>query len=100
MAASDYTHGEMNVDAQKSMFAAVMRAGAWGGIIILISLAYATLTLSLGMHWLIALVLSAGAGVAIGLGMGFGGAWFVTIVALAGLAIFIQIIIALFGLLL
>ncbi|MGB0261275.1 MAG: aa3-type cytochrome c oxidase subunit IV [Henriciella sp.] len=100
MAASDYTHGEMNVEAQSSMYDSVMRAGAWGSIIILIGLAYSTFTLSMGMNWLIALVLSAGAGVAIGLGMGFGAAWIVTIIALSGLAIFIQALIFLFSLLL
>jgi hypothetical protein len=93
MAASEYTRGNMNIEAQKSMFGSMMRAGAWGGIIILIALAYATLTLSIGMNWLVALVLSAGAGIAIGLGMGFGGAWVATMVALSGLAILIQVII-------
>ena len=100
MASTDYTRGEMNVDEQRSMFNGVMRASAWGAIITLISLAYATLTLSLGMNWLVALVLSAAAGIAIGLGMGFGGAWVATMIGLAGLAIVIQLLIALFSLLL
>ena len=96
MAASEYTHGEMNIDNKKKMYVGFMKAGAWGGIIILLGLAYATLTLSIGLHWLVALVLTAGAGVAIGLGMGFGGAWVATIIGLAGVALFVQLLIALF----
>lgn len=96
MAASDYTRGEMNIDAQKSMFEGTMKAGAWGAIITLLALAYATFTLSMGMPWLVALVLCAGAGVVIGLGMGFGGAWVATIVGLSGIALFVQLLIVIF----
>ena len=98
MAASDYTRGEMNIDAQKSMFEGTMKAGAWGAIITLLGLAYATFTLSMGMPWLVALVICAGAGIVIGLGMGFGGAWVATMVGLSGLALFIQLLIVLFRL--
>lgn len=97
MAESNYTHGEMNVDAQRNMYGSFMRAGAWGSVILLIALAYMTFTLSIGMNWLVALILSAGAGIAIGMFMGFGGAWIATIVALAGLALFIQLLITLFS---
>ncbi|MEL7540287.1 MAG: aa3-type cytochrome c oxidase subunit IV [Pseudomonadota bacterium] len=97
MAASDYTRGEMEIEAQKGMYVGTMKAGAWGAIITLLMLAYATFTLSMGMPWLVALVVCAGAGVAIGLGMGFGGAWVATIVALSGLALFVQLLIVLFS---
>lgn len=97
MAASEYTRGEMNVDAQKSMFDGTMKAGAWGAIITILTLAYATFTLSMGMPWLVALVICAGGGIVIGLGMGFGGAWVATMVALSGLALFVQLLIALFS---
>jgi len=100
MAASDYTHGEMNVDSQSKTFSGVMRASAWGAILTLLVLAYATFTLSVGMPWLVALAITAGGGIAIGLFMGFGGAWVATIVGLSGLALFVQVLIALFGLLL
>lgn len=97
MAASDYTHGEMNVDVQDKMFSGVMKAGAWGAIITLLGLAYSTFVLSIGMPWLVALAITAGAGIAIGLGMGFGGAWVATIVGLSGVAIFIQVLAILFS---
>lgn len=98
MAASDYTRGDMNIDAQKSMYVGTMKAGAWGAIITLLAIGYATFTLSIGMPWLVALVITAGAGIVIGLGMGFGGAWVATIVGLSGLALFIQLLILLFQL--
>lgn len=98
MAASDYTRGEMNVDAQESMYVGTMKAGAWGAIITLLMLAHATFTLSIGMPWLVSLVICAGAGVVIGLGMGFGGAWVATIVGLSGLALFVQLLIFIFQL--
>ena len=95
MAASDYTHGEMNVDSQTKTFSSVMRAGAWGAILTLLVLAYATFTLSVGMPWLVALAITAGGGIAIGLFMGFGGAWVATIIGLSGLALFVQLLIVL-----
>ncbi len=100
MAASDYTHGEMNVESQARTFSGVMKASAWGAIITLLALAYATFTLSIGMPWLVALAITAGAGIAIGLGMGFGGAWVATIIGLSGIALFIQVLIMLFQLVL
>ena len=98
--AGDYTRGEMNIEAQKSMYAGTMKAGAWGALITLLGLAYATFTLSMGMPWLVALVVCAGGGIVIGMGMGFGGAWVATIVGLSGLAVFIQLLILLFQLVL
>ena len=98
MAASDYTRGEMNVDAQKGMYVGTMKAGAWGAIITLLVLGYATFVLSMGMPWLVALVICAGAGIVIGLGMGFGGAWVATMVALSMLALFVQLLVAIFSL--
>ena len=98
MAASDFTRGEMKIDAQKAMYSGTMKASLWGALIILLGLAYATFTLSIGMNWIVALAVCAGAGLAIGFGMGMGGAWIATIIALCGLAIFIQILVALFSL--
>jgi len=95
MAASDYTHGEMSVDSQAKTFSSVMRAGAWGAIILLLGLGYATFTLSVGMPWLVALALCAGGGILVGLGLGFGGAWVATIIGLSGLALFVQLLVTL-----
>ncbi|MEL6724444.1 MAG: aa3-type cytochrome c oxidase subunit IV [Pseudomonadota bacterium] len=98
MASNDYSRGEMEIESQKAMFDGTMKAGAWGAIITLLIVAYSTFTLSIGMQWMVALALCAGAGVVIGLGMGFGGAWVATMIALSGLAIFVQVLIILFQL--
>ncbi|MEL7112947.1 MAG: aa3-type cytochrome c oxidase subunit IV [Pseudomonadota bacterium] len=90
----------MEIESQKAMFDGTMKAGAWGAIITLLIVAYSTFTLSIGMQWMVALALCAGAGVVIGLGMGFGGAWVATMIALSGLAIFVQVLIFLFQMLL
>lgn len=97
MASSEYTHGEMKIDAQSKMYSGFMKASAWGSVILLISVGYMVFTLSMGMNWLVSLVLCAGAGIAIGAIMGMGGAWIATVVALAGLAIFVQLLIFLFS---
>ncbi|MEL7110024.1 MAG: aa3-type cytochrome c oxidase subunit IV [Pseudomonadota bacterium] len=97
MASSDYTRGEMEIEAQKNMYVGTMKAGAWGAIITILVLAYATFTLSMGMNWIVALALCAGGGIVIGLGVGFGGAWVATMIALSGLAIFVQLLIMLFS---
>ena len=98
MASNEYTHGEMNIESQSKMYSGFMKASMWGSIILLLSVGYMVFTLSLGMNWLVSLVLMAGAGIAIGLGMGLGGAWIATIIALAGLAIIIQLMIFLVSL--
>lgn len=100
MASDEYNRGEMEIQAQKDMYVGTMKAGAWGAIITLLMVAYATFTLSIGMQWMVALALCSGAGIVIGLGMGFGGAWVATIIAFTGLALFIQLLIVLFQMLL
>lgn len=97
MASSEYVRGEMEIDAQSKMYSGFMKASTWGSLILLISVGYMVFTLALGLNWLVALILCAGAGLVIGVGMGFGGAWIATVVGLAGLAIVIQILIALFA---
>jgi|TARA_Y100001947_G_scaffold158020_1_gene169842 hypothetical protein len=97
MASSEYTRGEMKIEAQSKMYSGFMKASMWGAIILLIAVGYMVFTLSVGMNWLIALILCAGAGIAIGVGMGFGGAWIATIIGLAGLALIVQLLITLFS---
>ena len=97
MASSEYTRGEMEISSQSKMYSSFMKASMWGALILLISVGYMVFTLSVGMNWLVALILCAGAGIAVGVGMGLGGAWIATIVGLAGLALVIQLLIALFS---
>lgn len=97
MASSDYTRGEMPVESQKSMYEGFMKAGMWGAVILLMGIGYSVLTLSLDMNWMISLVLSAGFGLVVGLFMGFGTAWVATVVVLAAIAVFVQILVMLGG---
>lgn len=97
MASSDYTRGEMPIESQKSMYDGFMKAGLWGAVIVLMGLGHAVLTLSLDMNWMISLVLSAGFGLVVGVFMGFGTAWVATVVVLAALAVFIQVLVFLGG---
>lgn len=93
MASNDYVRGEMPIESQKSMYDGFMKAGMWGAVILLMGVGYSVLTLSLGLNWLVSLVLTAGFGVAVGVVMGFGTAWIATVVVLAAIAVFIQILI-------
>jgi len=97
MASGDYVRGEMPVQSQKNMYDGFMKAGMWGAVILLMSIGHAVLTLSLDMNWLVSLVLSAGFGLVVGLFMGFGTAWIATVVVLAAIAVFVQLLVFLGG---
>ncbi|MEM7492880.1 MAG: aa3-type cytochrome c oxidase subunit IV [Pseudomonadota bacterium] len=100
MSSEDYVRGEMEIDPQKNMYDGVMKASMWGAIILMMAIGHSVLVLSIDMNWMVSLVLTTGFGLAVGLFMGFGAAWIATVIALAGLAVFIQIIIFLFAALL
>ncbi|MEO0784854.1 MAG: aa3-type cytochrome c oxidase subunit IV [Pseudomonadota bacterium] len=95
MATSDYEHGSMDISDQQNTWKGFMTASVWGSAIIMAIVGYATLTLAVGMNWMIALVLIAGAALLGGLFMGMGGTWIITVVGLAALAVFVQIVIML-----
>lgn len=97
MADSNYVRGEMNIAGQKNTWDGFMKAGVWGGFATLLIVAYLTFTLAIGINWLVSLVLVAGVGLVGGLAMGMGGAWIAVVIGLAALAVFVQIIITLFG---
>lgn len=97
MASSEYTRGEMEIEAQSKMYLGFMKASMWGALILLLAVGYMVFTLSVGMNWLVALILCAGAGIAIGVGMSLGGAWIATVIGLAGLALVVQLLITLFS---
>ncbi|MEO1641738.1 MAG: aa3-type cytochrome c oxidase subunit IV [Pseudomonadota bacterium] len=100
MASDNYVRGEMQIEPQKNMYDGFMRAGMWGAVITMMAVAHSVLVLSLDMNWMVSLVLTAGAGLAVGVFMGFGTAWIATVVVLAGLAVFIQLLVFLFAALL
>lgn len=97
MASEEYVRGEMHIDPQKNMYDGFMRAGMWGAVILMMAVGHSVLVLSIDMNWMISLVLTAGAGLAVGLFMGFGTAWIATVVVLAGLGVFVQLLVMLFA---
>lgn len=97
MAGSDYTHGEMDISEQTRTWEGFVNFTLWGSGLILVILAYATFTVAMGMNWMVALAICAIGGVLGGLFMRMGGAWTAAIVALTGLAVFIQVIIVIFS---
>ena len=97
MASEEYVRGEMQIDPQKNMYDGFMRAGMWGAVILMMAVGHSVLVLSIDMNWMISLVLTAGAGLAVGLFMGFGTAWIATVVVLAGLGVFVQLLVMLFA---
>lgn len=99
MASADYTRGKMDISEQSRTWSGFLTGTVWGTGLLLIIVAYLTFTLTLGMHWMVALVLCAGAGIVGGLLLGMGGTWLVTVVGLAALAVFVQVIIFIAGLL-
>ena len=97
MASEEYVRGEMQIDPQKNMYDGFMRAGMWGAVILMMAVGHSVLVLSIDMNWMISLVLTAGAGLAVGLFMGFGTAWIATVVVLAGVGVFVQLLVLLFA---
>lgn len=96
MAETDYVHGEMNIKSQKDTWDGFMKAGTWGGFATLLIVGYLTFTLAMGMNWLVSLVILAGVSIVGGLAMGMGGAWIAVVIGLSGLAVIVQVIIAVF----
>jgi len=94
MAAADFSRGKMDIESQKRTWQGFLAASQWGGLIIVLAVAYMVFTLAIGINWFVALILCAGTGIVGGLLMGMGGAWMATVIGLAGLAIFIQILIS------
>ncbi|MEM6410443.1 MAG: aa3-type cytochrome c oxidase subunit IV [Pseudomonadota bacterium] len=98
MAETDYTHGKMDIAEQERTFEGFLTGTVWGSGIIILVLGYATLTVATGMHWMVALGLMAGLGIGGGFFMGLGISWFAAVIGMTALAVVVQIIIGLFGL--
>lgn len=98
MADTDYIRGDMDIASQKATWDGFMKASLWGGFITVLIVAYLTFAIAIGMNWVVSLVIVAGIGLVGGLAMGMGGAWIAAIIGLTALAVIIQIIITVFGL--
>jgi hypothetical protein len=69
-------------------------------MLVILTVGYATFTLTMHIPWIGALIGFAVFGIAAGMLMNMGGAWIATVVGLGVLALFIQVMIWLGGLLL
>ena len=97
MAASDYNRGEMDITDQQETWDGFIIGSIWGSLLIILSVGYATLAVAIGLHWMVSLGLMTIVGIAAGLLMNLGGRWMATVVLLVLLALFIQFMIWLFG---
>lgn len=97
MATHEYHRGEMDIRDQKSTWNGFITGSVWGGMIILLMVGHATLAVAIGMNWAISLGLMALVGFGVGLLMNLGGRWMATVVVLIVLALIVQALIWLFG---
>lgn len=97
MAASEYHHGDMDIHAQKATWDGFIKGGTWGSLILALILGHAILAVAIGIHWAVSLGLMTVLGVASGLFLNLGGRWMATLVILILTALFVQLMIWLFG---
>ena len=94
------TEAYMDMSARRGMWKGFGSATAWGSMLVLLTVGYATFTITMHIPWIGALIGFAIFGIAVGMLMNMGGAWVATVGALCVLALFIQLMIWLGGLLL
>jgi len=99
MAASEYHHGEMDIQDQKATWDGFIKGSTWGSLIIALILGHATLAVAIGIHWAVSLGLMTIVGIAAGLLLNMSSRWYATLVILILTALFVQLMIWLFGVL-
>jgi hypothetical protein len=92
---SNYTRGEMKVDAQAGTFSGFMGGTIYGGALVALVVIMPTLVFALGMGWPTALLITLILGFVIGAVLKLKAAWYA---ALVGLAIVVAIFCFLIGL--
>ena len=98
MAASEYKRGEMDISDQKATWDGFIIGSIWGGLITILVVGYATLAIAIGLNWMVSLGLMAVVGIVSGLLLNLGGRWMACVVILIVLALIVQAMIGLFGL--
>lgn len=100
MATSEYHHGEMDIQSQRSTWDGFITASVWGSLILVLSIGYTVLAVAIGVNWMVSLGLMAIVGFGAGLFLNLGGRWMATVVLLILLALLVQAFIWLFSVLL
>jgi len=95
-----HTDAYMDMGARRGMWKGFGNAATWGSMLVILTVGYATFTLTMHIPWIGALIGFAVFGIAAGMLMNMGGAWIATVVGLGVIALFIQVMIWLGGLLL
>jgi hypothetical protein len=93
------TDAYMDMSARRGMWSGFGTFTAWGSLLILLTVGYATFVITMNVPWIGALIGFAAFGVVAGLIMNLGGAWIATVVGLVVLALFIQFLVWLGGVL-
>jgi len=92
---SDYTRGEMPVNAQSGTFSGFMGLTVYGGCALGVILLMPILVFAVNMSWLPALIISFVFGVVLGMVFKLKGGWYVGLVALAIMAAIASILLSL-----
>ena len=95
-----HTDAYMDMGARRGMWKGFGSFAAWGCLLIMITVGYAVFTITMHIPWIGAMIGFAVFGIAAGMLMNMGGAWVATVVGLCVLALFIELMIWLGGLLL
>ena len=80
---SDYTRGEMPVDAHRGTFTGFMAGTKYGGAFLVVVLLFPTLLFSTSIAWLPSLIATVIVGIVIGAALKLKGAWYATVIAMA-----------------
>ncbi|MCU0731273.1 MAG: aa3-type cytochrome c oxidase subunit IV [Hyphomonas sp.] len=97
MATHEYHRGEMDIRDQKATWDGFITGSVWGGLMIILMVGHATLAIAIGLHWAVSLGLMAAVGFGAGVLMNLGGRWMASVVVLIVLALIVQALIWLFG---
>lgn len=80
---SDYTRGEMPVEAQRGTFQGFMNWTIYGGAFIVIVLLMPTLVFGANMTWMSALIATVVVGIVLGIALKLKGAWYAVVIGMA-----------------
>ena len=80
---SDYTRGDMPVDAHRGTFTGFMAGTKYGSALLVVVLLFPTLFFGTALGWFSSLVISTVIGIIIGMALKLNGAWYASIIAMA-----------------
>lgn len=91
---SDYTRGEMPMDAHNKTFSGFIKGSAFSTAVIAVSLIMPTLVFCTSLTWGPALLISFIIGLILGPVLKLGGSWYGTLIALAILGVIVSMLVS------